>query len=70
MFDYEVEREISRMPSFYGYPLCFHSLPRKPARSSVALFDDGFDQRALLRWADDGGRWTDQTQGTLQRVRI
>jgi hypothetical protein len=32
----------------------------------MTLSDDcGFDQCALLRWADDGGRWAGESNATL-----
>jgi hypothetical protein len=37
----------------------------------IAVSDDRWlDHRALLRWADDGGRWVEEVQGTLQEVEL
>ncbi len=39
--------------------------------SLMTVSDDWrLDQRALLRWADDGGRWTEEGRTTFQEVRI
>jgi hypothetical protein len=35
----------------------------------AALDDRWFDQRSLLRWADDGGRWVGEGNSTLHEVR-
>jgi hypothetical protein len=39
--------------------------------SLIAVSDDRrFDRSAMLRWADDGGRWTEEGRTTFQEVRI
>lgn len=40
-------------------------------RSLIAAPDDPWlEQRALLRWADDGGRWVDASDRAVQEARI
>jgi hypothetical protein len=36
---------------------------------TVAMDDGRFDQHALLRWADDGGRWVGDGNCTVPEVR-
>jgi len=45
--------------------------PDTAVRSLIAVSDDPWtDQRALLRWADDGGRWMDASDRAIQQARI
>jgi hypothetical protein len=39
--------------------------------SYVAVSDEWLlDRWSLLRWADDGGRWVDASNGTIQGTRV
>jgi hypothetical protein len=45
--------------------------PDTAVRSLIVVSDEPWlDQRALLRWADDGGRWVDASDGAIQEARI
>jgi hypothetical protein len=46
--------------------------PDTAVRSLVVVTDDwSLDQQALLRWADDGGRWVDGSNAAaIQEARI
>jgi hypothetical protein len=46
-------------------------LPRTETKPQMDILDDRrFDQRALLRWADDGGCWVGKNNSTLHEVHI
>jgi len=45
--------------------------PDTAVRSLIAVSDDwSLDQRAILRWADDGGRWADGSNATIQEAQV
>lgn len=45
--------------------------PDTVVRSLIAASDDPLlDQQAMLRWADDGGRWVDASDRAIQEARI
>jgi len=54
------------------HKVVFAAMPPDTAvRSLIAVSDDPrLDQRALLRWADDGGRWVDAHDRAIQEARI
>jgi len=40
-------------------------------RSRIAVWDEWLlDRWSLLRWADDGGRWVDGGDATVQEVQV
>lgn len=47
-----------------------HSWPGAVVGALTAAMDEGWlDERALLRWADDGGRWVGDGNSTVPEVR-
>ena len=47
-----------------------HSWPGAVVGSLTVAVDEGrFEQHALLRWADDGGRWIGDGNSTVPEVR-
>ena len=43
----------------------------KVTTAARTVLDDWFlDERALMRWADDGGRWVDESKTSIQKVRV
>lgn len=47
-----------------------HSWPGAVLGSLTAAMDEGWlDEHALLRWADDGGRWVGDGNSTVAEVR-
>jgi hypothetical protein len=60
---YAVETSISSVFPGRGWP--------GAVLGSVITASDErwFDHHALLRWADDGGRWVEESNSTLQEVR-
>jgi hypothetical protein len=68
-------RELSALQSqtVEAIPSIFpgRTWPGAVVGSFIAVSDDWrLDHRALLRWADDGGRWVEEAQGTLQEVEL
>ncbi len=45
--------------------------PGVAVRSLIIVSDDWWlDEQAILRWADDGGRWVDGNNATVQEAQV
>ncbi len=45
--------------------------PGVVVRSLIIVSDDWWlDEQAILRWADDGGRWVDGNNATVQEAQV
>jgi hypothetical protein len=56
------EKVISSVFSSHGWPRGVIGSLRE------AMDERQFEQRALLRWADDGGRWIDDSNSIVPEV--
>lgn len=53
-------------------PMLAVALCRTSTISSPMIVSNDWllDQRALLRWADDGGRWAEESNAAIRKVTI